>query len=381
MSSIGSLFDFRDHGNGLLEIISIHPGMGQTHSLFKILPVLAKKFNHIIINLQTGSYFTPDALPALLAISAQTPLSVVSTGEVGIPAEKAGISVYDDISKATRRIASKKILEHLLKEMDSIPQLNSKAFEALQQINKPTTTFADLVTLTANDIGLVSQILKTANSAFFMRRNKVETLDAALAFLGMEGIKQILVYNVFKGLSSFFGAQKAVIDHGNACAYLSGKIAEMAKVDRLTVGKIRLSGMLHDIGSFALAYYYPKEYEAVMQKVKSGNIKTFEAELEVFGIDHQEIGKELLTKWSFPDYLVHTAANHHGNIGEEHSKIITPVLCANGYLNEVIDGISFVPYEKESRVFLGKDESEVTLDDLKTIFAMLYEEFLASQIE
>lgn len=360
-------FQAKDHGNGILELIAIFPGMGPDHPTIQSLGVFARKFKCVIFTLEKGSYLEITALPKLIDASVFTKLKVVTTTADQFPFYKAGIPTFPTTADAIKSVKGDEIQEQVLKKLDAIPQLNTQAFEILQKLNKPETSFTDLDKIISQQPGLASQMLKTANSAFFMRRSKADTLASALSYLGIEGVKQILVFNVFKGLNGYWGAQEEVLTHGRHCAHLATFIATAGKVDAVNVSKIRLAGLLHDIGSLALAFYFPKEYKDVKALVKAGQKRTYEAEFEIFGIEHQALGKKLAEAWGFPEYLATVVGDHHSLRHSGFDKLTVPVLCANGFLNQTIEKIPFSPYYHKLREYFSNLGERVSIQDIQKI--------------
>lgn len=371
-------FQARDHSGGTLEVITILPALGANHPVLTALRTFARKFRNLIFTLDHGAFLEATSLMVLIEVSSLTNLKIVTENPEQLPFRKAGLSVLPTIQAALQQIRGDETASKILKEMEAVPQLNSSAFEILQRLNRPETDFAELEKLTNQDPGLASQILKSSNSAFFMRRSRVETLSAALAFLGMDGIKQILVFNVFKGVTSFLGVQKEVLDHGRACAHLAGFLATKAKADRMALGKVRLAGLLHDIGSFALAFYHPKDFEKVRSLIREGKKRSCEAEMEVFSIDHPELGRRLLEKWGFPEYLSKVVANHHSLQDPSWDSIAGPVFCANGFLNQCVEGIPPTPFYQKLRTFFGQLEEKISTQELLDSLKKEYDSFISS---
>jgi len=369
-------FQARDLGNGVLEIIGIFPGMGAQHPAVQALEALARKFRQIIFTLEPGASFDMTALPKLLNVASLCAFRIVATTPESFPFDKSGIAVFPSVQEALRAIKVDAIVAEVFKKMDNIPQLHSQAYEILNKLGDPTTQFADLERLFAGEVALATQVLKTANSAFFMRRAKVETLSAALAYLGMDGVRQILVFNVFKGVTTYLGVQKEVLDHGKCCAHLATWLAGLGKIDRPTQGKIRLAGLLHDIGSLALAFCYPKEYDGVKSLIRQQNKLTFEAEREVFGVEHQELGRRLAAKWAFPDYLAQVIGDHHNLRETAWDNLTGPVFCANGFLNQH-EKIPFSPYYQRLRAYFAHLPEKTTIAELQTALGKELEQFVS----
>jgi len=371
-------FQARDRGDGILEIIGIFPGMTLDHPAVVALASLARKFRHILFTLEPGASLDAIVLPKLIEVSGLTDLRIVTSDPTALPYEKAGLSIFSTPEEAISRIRCDAKLKQITSKMDSVPQLHSQAFEMLQKLNDPNTSFGDLETMISNDPGLSAQILKSANSAFFMRHTKVETLGAAMAYLGIEGLKQLLMFNVFKGLSGLAGAQKEVMDHGRACGHLASFLAEKAKVPKPILGKIRLAGLLHDVGSLAMAFVFPAEFQHTRELVHTQGKRTYEAELEVFGIEHQQVGQALATRWSFPDYLVRVIGDHHHLRDPRWDQIAGPVFCANGYLNQVIENIPFTVYYQKLRGFFAQLDEQTSIQELQELLKKELDSFIAA---
>ncbi|RUM48195.1 MAG: hypothetical protein DSY80_00015, partial [Desulfocapsa sp.] len=88
--------------------------------------------------------------------------------------------------------------------------------------------------------------------------------------------------------------------------------------------------LIHDIGKLAVFMTRPEEYLKIQdQKDASGYLSTRKIELKQLGIDHCEIGFQLLTRWMFPEQLIEVVAFHHH-----------PEKCTNSVLYTTIIQIS-----------------------------------------
>ncbi|MCA8939275.1 MAG: HDOD domain-containing protein, partial [Planctomycetes bacterium] len=69
--------------------------------------------------------------------------------------------------------------------------------------------------------------------------------------------------------------------------------------------------LLHDVGKIVLGTYVEVDAEPIFEVAFAGS-KTFdEAEQEVLGIDHAEVGARLLESWGLPSAMVEAVRFHH----------------------------------------------------------------------
>jgi HD-like signal output (HDOD) protein len=72
-----------------------------------------------------------------------------------------------------------------------------------------------------------------------------------------------------------------------------------------------LVGLLHDIGYWILLQECPMELTAALKHAQTVGIPSEQAEREVIGASHAEIGAYLLGLWGFPYQIVEAVAFHH----------------------------------------------------------------------
>jgi hypothetical protein len=61
----------------------------------------------------------------------------------------------------------------------------------------------------------------------------------------------------------------------------------------------------------ALAVIQPKGYAALLEKHRGAPVSMLEAERELFGWDHCEIGRQLIGDWKLPENFEGVVADHH----------------------------------------------------------------------
>jgi putative nucleotidyltransferase with HDIG domain len=79
-----------------------------------------------------------------------------------------------------------------------------------------------------------------------------------------------------------------------------------ANTERLFTG-----GLLHDVGRLILFKKLPYASTQALIHARSNMLPVVDAEADVFGYDHTEVGRTLLTAWNFPQEMIDLVRHHH----------------------------------------------------------------------
>jgi HD-like signal output (HDOD) protein len=72
-----------------------------------------------------------------------------------------------------------------------------------------------------------------------------------------------------------------------------------------------MAALLHDLGKLVLASKMPGDYCAVWSLMQERGCAEFEAEEQLLGVSHAEIGAYLLGLWGINNLVVEAIAHHH----------------------------------------------------------------------
>ena len=87
-------------------------------------------------------------------------------------------------------------------------------------------------------------------------------------------------------------------------------IAQESIDDRKLADASLTAGMLHDVGMVVLAAHFSNELANVLTMTREQEITLWDAEKEVFGTTHAEIGGYLLELWGLADPIVEAVTFH-----------------------------------------------------------------------
>ncbi|HAE37640.1 MAG TPA: hypothetical protein DCG57_03250 [Candidatus Riflebacteria bacterium] len=340
-----------DWGFGILEVINIDSLIDGSHKAVGALNLFAHKCQNIVFTLPPQCCFTADVGAQLRVLSEKINLKLVYLADYQVPFQHDFLESFNSSEDAVLRLKGAIVIRKIIKDLVDVTPFRTSAFNLLELLNKPDISFDYIEKCINEEPLLIARILQVANSAFYMRRNAVEDVQQALSYLGLDGIRQVLVQLMFHNLATtYFSQQKEKLLHCECCAYLAVKLAERKSKDIHFLGKVRVAGLLHDLGSLALQFSYPDEYAKVADLIKSHS-STIQAERSVFGTDHCEVGVRICGEWKLPDYVKSCVAEHHAFTSANNERVNTPVICANAFLNLEIEQLPSIDYAPLTKFF------------------------------
>ncbi len=205
----------------------------------------------------------------------------------------------------------------LVARLPAMPQILLKLIELCQSDEAGMTELAKLI---ANDAGMATKVLNVANSAAYHRGGRKVGLVQALATLGADMIKTLVITEaVFQTFNGFPHAGstdlRAFWKHSLTAAVLARELAK--KMAYAGTEEAYLAGLLHDVGRLALLAAAPNQY--------SFNFRTLddqalcEVEQLTLQISHTEAGAWLVERWNLDSFMADSILYHH----EPASRLLT----------------------------------------------------------
>lgn len=187
-----------------------------------------------------------------------------------------------------------------------LPLLPTYATQVVALCSDPSSDARAIAQLLQKDPALAAHVLAIANSAALGGRERVVSLQQAIARLGVRQLANVALSIAVK--TKIFSAGKH-LERMNALwrhSTLSGLFArEIARARRKNVENAYLCGLLHDVGSPVVIQAID---ELQSQTRLSFDKQEIEGALERF---HAEVGEQLVRSWSLPDWTAAAARHHH----------------------------------------------------------------------
>jgi len=195
-----------------------------------------------------------------------------------------------------------------------LPPFPQVALRILQLANNENVQMRELSSLISTDPAFASEVLTVANSAFYSPRYPSTTVAQAVAVLGanrLQGMCVTVGVRAYLGKSMNLPALRNLWRHNLACAIIAQRLAAPGHPsDDIDQDIAYTSGILHDIGRMALAVIQPKAYAELLESHCGPSASVLEAERELYGWDHCEIGRQLIADWKLPANFEAVVADH-----------------------------------------------------------------------
>ncbi len=222
--------------------------------------------------------------------------------EKGISTNSPNGSLRDEVRKVIRT----------LEALPSAPAVASNILNALTQARPDMER---VVKLLETDQGLAMKLLRLVNSSYYGLSKKVATLQRAVALLGVEQLRcMLLSVTVSESLIKELRRrarkdQQALWEHSLACAVCCELFAE--KVLPKRASEAFVLGLLHDVGKLLFMECAAETYQEVEKAARERGVSMAEAEQDLLGVDHATVARWLAEKWELPPILTFPLWWHH----------------------------------------------------------------------
>ncbi len=218
----------------------------------------------------------------------------------------------------------------LVKHVPPFPKVAHRVSEMLQDPNVGATELAEVIQY---DQVITANVLKICNAAYFGLSRKVASLDEALVVVGNDTLKDIIITSssarYYKGpVGEGYKLEQGDLWKHSVAAGIMAK--ELAKhVQEVSPGSAYTAGLLHDIGKRFLSSFVADEFKQIMMKVVKEGCSFVDAEKELLGASHAELGGLILQQWEFPKEIELAVLQHHDPDALDKDPLTAVVALAN----------------------------------------------------
>ncbi len=185
-----------------------------------------------------------------------------------------------------------------------LPILPEVAVRVRDAVSDEGSSAGKVAKLVGSDAALASRLLQVANSPLFRGAAKIESVQNAIARLGVPQVRSLVTSLIMKQLyqtksSILKKRMQRLWEHSTEVAAISHILAR--KFTKLKPDEAMLAGLIHDIGILPILV----KAEEIPELANNDSALD-----EVIDKLHASIGRLILEAWKFPAELVAVAAQH-----------------------------------------------------------------------
>jgi putative nucleotidyltransferase with HDIG domain len=181
-------------------------------------------------------------------------------------------------------------------------------------VNQSNTSAKQVANALSTDQVLTARVLRMANSAFYGAPRRISTLTDAIVLLGMRSIRDIAMSVSCQDMLDRevygYGIRRGDLwKHSSCCGFAAQALARKAKYQ--IAEEAFVAGLLHDIGKVIISHMLADEFVEIMRLACENGVPFLDAERDILGFEHAEIGARMAERWNLPPQLVTTIRYHH----------------------------------------------------------------------
>jgi HD-like signal output (HDOD) protein len=193
-----------------------------------------------------------------------------------------------------------------------VPPFPQIALKVLQLAANENVQLSKLSELISSDPAFAGEVLSVVNSLLYAPRYPIRSILQAVEVLGathLQGLCLTVGVRTYVGKALGHPTMRTIWRHNMACGLIGQQIASAGTTDRDVA---YTAGVLHGIGMLALAVVRPQEYIHLLGTFIGTSAGLLERERAVFGIDHFELGRNLMAEWNLPEDFAAVISAPHG---------------------------------------------------------------------
>nr|WP_321401795.1 HDOD domain-containing protein [uncultured Desulfobacter sp.] len=237
-----------------------------------------------------------------------------------------------------------------LDKFTALKTVPSVAARLMKMIDEDTSSLEEFETVIRVDPTLVLRILKLINSSYFSLRTKIKNISEAVAYIGMDNLRNMIVLDAVKNLFSKdstnteFSRKKLWVH----CAVTS--ICCQMVAERIFVQKGEddfLCGILHDVGLIVEDQVAPQKFKEFCLTFESSGQTLIDHEQMIMGTDHTVIGSLMTEQWGLTSEVCRAIKYHHDAMADVVPDSHAGILQISEYLASMLGYTTYPETQKK----------------------------------
>ncbi|MCE1170265.1 MAG: HDOD domain-containing protein [Azovibrio sp.] len=225
-----------------------------------------------------------------------------------------------------------------------LPAFPGVISDLLADLDDDNSSMMTLARHVERDPVVTGRILSVANRMLRQEgRTEVRDVFTAVSLIGFARIRDIVLTTCIASFTSQFRGRNYYWKHSLAVGIGAQELARRVAVNQ---DYALVAGLLHDIGQLWMAYFHPLEFQQARLRVEVHGEPVCQAEADLFGLDHCEVGRLVAEHWGLPAEVLGAIFFHHA----PDQRAAVNKLVALTHLAELIANALDLPYREENQV-------------------------------
>ena len=219
--------------------------------------------------------------------------------------------------------------EDILLSIHDLPPFPETVLKAMEVMKDPEVSAEKIVGIIQYDPTITASLLRFANSAYFGLKKEVTSIKHAVSYLGTNTIMDMLMLSgaldQYRTEFTGYGERgKEMLKHAFSTALMCRILGEKIGLEESFT--VFSAGLLHDIGKVVLNSFIVHRLDEIMELVNNHNHTPLSAEKALLGMDHAQVGGEILKRWGLPENITAPVTHHHRVENTNADDVHTPLV-------------------------------------------------------
>ncbi len=206
-------------------------------------------------------------------------------------------------------------LEALIEKANDLEPLPVSVTRLAGLVSSDDSSVDEIAEVVAFDQGLTAKLLRFANSAMAAGREPLTTVNSAIIRLGLGQVLEVAIASSVRRKLDVsipeYGIEEGLFWRHSVTTALAAE--SMSSILRRRIPPESFTAaLLHDVGKLVLSRFLdPERLEYLNRAREEGGRNPLEAEAEILGVHHAELGGLVCQHWQMPDPIVNGVMHHH----------------------------------------------------------------------
>jgi HD-like signal output (HDOD) protein len=223
------------------------------------------------------------------------------------------------------RVSTPQLLVDSVLHLISLPDIYLRLQET---IDDPLHSRDQIAEIVAYDPALSARVLRIANSSYYGFPREIETVSSAVGLIGELDLRNLVLATTVIGAMTALDYKGVDIDefwlHSLRCGTTARLLARSAGDYDPEI--LFLAGILHDLGILVIYQQEAALAGAIKRQITEQHQLRDQAEREILGFDHAEVGALLIKAWGLSEELSELTRCHHQYQLAQSNQVATMIL-------------------------------------------------------